>query len=219
MAMTEALKELYESKPSVRVDLDMIKATGVTVFPRDAFWECQNLRSFGVPEVLDEIGGKGIIYLRACSNLEKLITGENSIGYKTIDDILYYVRKISDNQEEKYLVLYPSAKKDTKVVIPSDIMGIADGAFYKSNNIQTVIISEGCTIIGDCCFQECINLKTVVVPKTTERIRAKAFSGCSNLKTIYFRGIEEEWDNIQLSSNWNINCPEDLEIVFNYDGE
>ena len=65
MAMTEALKELYESKPSVRVDLDMIKATGVTVFPRDAFWECQNLRSFGVPEILTE--PESIHFLSACS--------------------------------------------------------------------------------------------------------------------------------------------------------
>ncbi|MCR5436758.1 MAG: leucine-rich repeat domain-containing protein [Treponema sp.] len=215
MAMTEALKELYESKPSVRVDLDMIKATGVTKFPRGAFEECQNLRCFGVPEVLTS----RIDYLSTCYNLEKIITGTNSIVYKVIDDILYYIKKSSDNQEEKYISLYPSGKKDTKVVIPSDVKGIAECAFYESNNIQTVIISEGCTVLGDLCFMGCENLKTVILPKTLESIRESAFSGCSSLKTIYFRGTEEEWNNIQPVSNWNKNCPEDLEIVFNYDGE
>lgn len=217
MAMTEALKELYESKPSVRVDLDMIKATGVTVFPRGAFWDCQNLRCFGVPDILTDV--ESIADLCGCSNLLKFITSENCRNYKVIDDILYYIKNSSDNQEEIYVALYPSGKKDITVIISNGVNGIAPGAFYKSNNIQKVIISEGCTFLDDLCFMNCINLKTVVLPKTLESIRGSAFSGCSNLKTIYFRGTEEEWDNIQLSSDWNKNCPEDLEIVFNYDGE
>ena len=57
----------------------------------------------------------------------------------------------------------------------------------------------------------------VTIGEGVNSIGEGAFAGCESLKTVYYRGREEEWNEIEIG-RYNDKL-EDAEIVFNYKGE
>ena len=50
--------------------------------------------------------------------------------------------------------------------------------------VQTIVISEGCTRIDGCVFTDCKNVTTVFLPKSLRIIAEDAFRGCNKLKNM-----------------------------------
>lgn len=73
---------------------------------------------------------------------------------------------------------------DKDVVIPSyaygrPVVGIADQAFDYNDNIRSVVIPEGITIIFENAFFDCDGLNSVKFPSTLEKIELGAFHSCN----------------------------------------
>lgn len=87
------------------------------------------------------------------------------------------------------------------------------------NNITSVKVPEGYTDIGMGAFTFLSNLTNIKLPESLTSIGYSAFYGCTSLKTINFKGTEDQWNAITKGSNWNSNCPSDMVINYNYQGE
>ena len=75
------------------------------------------------------------------------------------------------------------------IVIPSKVNGIAvsviaNYAFEKGENIQTVTIENGITSIGEYAFENCENLTSITLPNTLTTIGHQAFDSCESLTSI-----------------------------------
>lgn len=61
---------------------------------------------------------------------------------------------------------------------------ICDNAFQGFENIKSVEMSDGITIIGENMFRGCTSLSTISFPSDLELIYSSAFKGCSSLESL-----------------------------------
>lgn len=90
-------------------------------------------------------------------------------------------------------------------ILSKDIYGVLELRDYvfANKNITHAELSPMIQTIGENAFKNCSQLIDVTIPNSVTRIKADAFSGCSQLSTIYFRGVQEEWDNIVKDNGWD----------------
>jgi len=81
--------------------------------------------------------------------------------------------------------------EEEHIVIPDNlgITKIGDRAFrsvwhFPNENLKSIVIPEGITIIGSGAFEECYNLTSIILPEGLVSIESYAFSNCRELKNI-----------------------------------
>jgi len=72
------------------------------------------------------------------------------------------------------------------IQIPGCIKSIGANAFAKCQNLRTVIIEEGLTLLDKCCFGGCPELIEVQLPDSLEIVDDFAFANCAKLEEIVF---------------------------------
>lgn len=81
------------------------------------------------------------------------------------------------------------------LIIPQEVagykvVGVDDGAFYKSNYLSSVHLPEGLRRIGKDCFYECKFLSTVSLPSTIVSIGDNAFGNNTQLEDVYIHSTQ-----------------------------
>ena len=72
-----------------------------------------------------------------------------------------------------------------KVIIPENVISIADGLFAGCEELQEVVFNSKKTYIGRRAFANCRKLKKVVMNKAVRVIYEGLFSDCINLEEVY----------------------------------
>ncbi len=72
----------------------------------------------------------------------------------------------------------------TKIVIPSSVTSIGDGAFYNCHTLTRINIPSNVTSIGIGVFGGCCALKDITIPSSVTNIGDHAFGGCGELKDL-----------------------------------
>ncbi len=88
----------------------------------------------------------------------------------------------------------------TNVTIPDTVTTIHSDAFRSCDNLENVVIGNRVTSVNESAFEDCYNLKQVTIPESLSYISYYAFYGCSSLENVYYKGTEEQWVNISVSS-------------------
>jgi hypothetical protein len=101
-----------------------------------------------------------------------------------------------------------------KVILPSSVIGLCDGAFSCSRSLETVNIPEGVTFIGDYAFFE-TNIKEITIPRSVKSIGYEAFCNCYNLKTVVIKnGVTSIDDYAFIDSGVNnITIPDSVRKI------
>ena len=147
---------------------------GIRYIGEEAFKNCYNLTSICFGQALEEIGKNAF---NGCSSLKKVIVKDLSAWCKT---------KFNNNSNPISLGGHIYSDENTEIVnmvLPQDIMYIADYAFEGCHGLQSLIIPSNCQEIGKCSFANCSNLSSVNVE--AGRIGIQAFQHCDKLKTVY----------------------------------
>ena len=105
-----------------------------------------------------------------------------------------------------YVVVGIGECQDAELVIPAryqalPVVSIGDAAFFRCDNLTSVVIPMGITSIGMNAFRDCSILSKIVIPDSVESIGYKAFSGCNNMveMTLPFLGkSKNEEENAHL---------------------
>ena len=72
----------------------------------------------------------------------------------------------------------------TSVVIGSNVASIGSLAFYECSKLANVILGSNVERIGKSAFYYCNAITSIVIPSTVTEIMESAFTGCSSLKTV-----------------------------------
>ena len=76
-------------------------------------------------------------------------------------------------------------KEDVKTVVIREGMTIVYGfAFENCTSLQSVIIPDSVTAIGGWAFSGCTSLRSVIIPDGVKTIGKYAFSGCTSLQSV-----------------------------------
>lgn len=174
-----------------------------------------DLKEFTIPNGVKHIGALAF----SNSKLEKVVISDTVI---TIEKMAFY--------ESKHLA---------EVAIGKGVSTIAREAFADCISLTDVHLSEGLVTIGEYAFGDC-DISFLVIPDSVEAIADHAFAYNYNLtevvmgsgiktiglrvfhtshspqplESIYYRGTNEEWKKVKISSYNNVVC--DKETIFFY---
>ena len=109
---------------------------------------------------------------------------------------------------------------DSALIIPAyiegyKVIGIGEGAFYNSNAITSVYISDFVATIGKNAFYGCTSLKDVTFPVSLKAIGDSAFASCGKVENVYYNGNISEWCAIELGSGWSNPVGYSAQLYFN----
>lgn len=151
----------------------------VTTIEREAFDACENLNSLTIGS---KIGNFSWVPT-PCTGLR--IVDSNPYAYT--DGYALFSKKTGN---VLYLDKYIS--KQSNYRIPSSItideetwkVELNERCFEDNDQIVSVTISDGITLIPSCAFQSCSNLTTVIIPNSVITIDSSAFSNCRKITAI-----------------------------------
>ena len=143
-----------------------------------AFQYCTALKEVyigGMP-VPSMVTYRGAMF-RGCTSLEKIEVSKDNIGLTIIDGMLF-------EKEQMILLQYPLGRKDKKIVLPENTVGIADYAFDGAAFLEEIVLPEGLTSMGYSVFDGCKNVKSLIIPSTVETIASEIGWGCFSIEYI-----------------------------------
>lgn len=108
----------------------------------------------------------------------------------SVDGISYYIDEegvsvtIAEQEVESMMgnLILPPFIEYNGLIYP--VTSIGRSAFQGYDNLLSVEIPEGITLINGHAFAGCSALHTVIIPQSVTSIRGNAFSGCKNLTSI-----------------------------------
>ena len=105
-----------------------------------------------------------------------------------------------------------------KVILPKNLKKIDSSEFYRCFALTDIEIPDGITSIGNYAFSECTGLTSTTIPSSVTSIGNYAFDWCNSLTTVNYRGTEEQWKQINISTSGNYVLT-NATINYNYTGE
>ena len=214
----------YNAFSGERKIISVIISDSVTSIGEQAFYECDSLASVTIRNSVTSIGS-GAFY--GCYRLVEVFNksslniqcGSSDNGY-----VAYYAKHVYAEEggsrlthtedgyifyydgENAYLVGYGGT--ESSLTLPSSFTAydgtkinkyeIKDHAFYEKGKLVSVVIPDSVTSIGTLAFYYCYSLKSIVIPDRVTSIGRSAFSGCSSLKTVYYKGTQDQWEDISI---------------------
>lgn len=122
-----------------------------------------------IPNIVDRPG-----------NLRHIVFGEKNTEYVAIDDIVY-------TKDMKKLLCCVKSKTGN-VEIPSGVEYIANDAFYRCKEIDSVKMPDSITKIGNFAFGDCKKLKQIVFSQNLKVMGIGCFVACEGLETVDIPG-------------------------------
>jgi hypothetical protein len=197
LALPSYITQIYKSAFANYDGLTSITIPdSVTTIGENAFYDCDNLTSIVIPDGVISIGDDAFY---SCSSLTIFCeTASQSVnwdpGFNPSCPIVWGYNNITENSEYDYLIKNNKAiltqykGEATDITIPTSIDGyevvkIGDN-FKNTQNLVSVKIGNGISVIGSYAFFDCGNLINVTIPDSVKRIECGAFRKCSNLTNV-----------------------------------
>ncbi len=149
----------------------------VTYIDKEAFLDCENMKSVKLPAYLK---GFGEYAFKNCTALESIVIPDS---VSSIGDAAFY-----------------GCSSLKSIAFGKSVKTIGMSAFEKTS-VEIVALPKNIRSIDNFSFAKCENLKLVYIPETVTNNEANAFVGCTNA-TIYCAAASqpETW-----SETWNAN--------------
>ncbi len=193
---------------------EFVVPEGITTINNFLFYKLDNLTSITIPDSVTAIGANAFYY---CSNLNNISVSDNleHIGdnaffksgyyndYANWDNgFLYlenYLLEIDDNTVAAECNLYSKTKlvasrafynsdKITSITMSDGVEHINTEAFYSCDNLESVKLSSSLKKISKSSFSNCTALKAVIIPESVTTIEEKAFYGCKTITEVVIPG-------------------------------
>ena len=111
----------------------------------------------------------------------------------SIDGVLY-------SKDQKRLIKYPEAKKETTFKVPNSVLDIDSYAFNKAQIQNLVLESEDIALENNAFTQS--SLEYIDIRNSVFSIGSNCFMDCSELKTIKYYNSCSSWKHINKGRDW-----------------
>ena len=168
----------------------------LTTIGEFSFYQCTSLKSIDIPDSVTIIGEQAF---NSCSSLESVEISENAI--QLLESTFFQCTNLKS------------------VIIPDSVTTVGMSVFSGCTNLESVKIGAGMTEIGNFMFYNC-KFTSIIIPVEIKTIGMGAFGDTTNsqLKTVNYRGTEEDWSSINITSTYNGSLTNATKY-YNYQGE
>ena len=172
----------------------------VTTIEHRTFYNCSSLTNITIPESVTSIESSAF---SGCTSLTS-ITIPDSVT--TIEDDVFYSCSsltsitIPESVTSIGISAFSGCSSLTSITIPNSVTTIGYEAFYNCSSLTNITIPESVTSISWDTFYNCTSLTSITIPNSVTYIGSEAFYNCSKLTTVNYKGTEEEWNQIRISS-------------------
>jgi|GEM_PF-1670416 len=165
--LPDSVTTIGKSAFSMCINLKSVNIpSGITDIGNYAFESCRSLINITIPERVKNIG---FAAFADCRSLTDIYVDNNNPYYSNISGIMF-------DKNQSVLMLYPAGKKVSSYSIPANVTIIDAYAFYRCDNLTSVIIPDGLTTIKENAFGFCSKLTTITIPKSVVSIETNTFS-------------------------------------------
>ena len=120
------------------------------------------------------------------SRLERLAIDPDNPNFTAADGLLY-------SKDGKKLICCPPGRTGT-VIVPDIVTEINHSAFADRTGLTNIVLPEGLERLS--WLGGCTSLESLTLPGSVKRISYYGLSRCDSLKDIYYKGTEEQWENL-----------------------
>jgi hypothetical protein len=169
---------------------------GITTMGSSVFMGCENLTSVTLPDSITKIGGNAF---QKCTSL-KTVTIPNGVTaieggvFSECENLTSVTLPDSITSIGGWAFQGCSSLKS--ITIPNGVTTMGDSVFMGCENLTSVILPDGIRSIERSAFSGCSNLMYIIVPNSVRQMRQNAFYDCQSLKVVFYKGTEEQWENI-----------------------
>ena len=153
---------------------DVVIPEGVTKIEDLAFFNCQSLSSINIPKTVTDIDPHAF---NRCYSLTGFDVDEDNSAYCDLDGVLF-------DKDVTILQLYPVAKPAEEYIIPDNVRGLQNDAFWEADNLKRVVMNRELEVIGNGTFSDCDQLAEIVFSGKETSIGQEAFAWCHSLKQV-----------------------------------
>lgn len=122
------------------------------------------------------------------------VGGEAFNNFDSLENI-----KFSDTMELIGYSAFDHCDDLATITIPDSVTEIENYAFEYCDRLTSVTIGDGITRIGYGAFAFCHSLTSVTIGDSVTIIESEAFVFCDSLTDVYYRGTEEQWNEISIA--------------------
>ena len=177
----------------------------VTIIGDSAFANCISLTSIRLPDNLISIGDSAFYRCESLASIS--FPGSlTSIG----DSVFSNCKKLTSVSLPDSLTsigdsAFANCNSLTSISLPDSVRSVGVAEFRSCSSLTSISIPDGVMSIGENAFDDCSCLISISIPDSVTSIGDFAFRYCDNLTNVYYSGIEEQWNGIDIGKNGNIN--------------
>lgn len=177
------------------------KGKPVTAISEKGFDKCENLISITLPDTITFIGNYAF---RSCYKLTSItmpdsVTSIGSSAFHCCSGLTSIT--IPNSVTSIGIGAFSNCSSLTSITIPNSVTSIGEQAFFVCSSLKSVTIPNSVTSIGSDAFFSCRMLTTITIPNSVTSIKNSAFSYCDNLTSVYYKGSENEWNQMSIDDN------------------
>lgn len=177
----------------------------VTTIGACSFMACTALEQIHIPNNVTKIG---CYAFQNCTAMKEIAVPEYValIEYNTFQGCVNLESvDLPDSVTEIEFNAFEGCTALKEIAFPKNLEVIGTEAFLDCTELEKADLGKSINYISYKVFMNCTSLKEIWIPVSLEEVGGSAFSGCENLTNVFYAGLEEQWNDINiLSGNQNL---------------
>ena len=158
------------------------------------------LKSIYIPSKVSTIGERAFFNFYISS----VEVDENNTYFSSIDGVLF-------DKNKETLIFYPSQKRDKEYTVPESVKNINSCAFYFTDYLENIVLSDALVSIGNSAFCGSNELKGLRLGANVSSVDATAFGYCDR-----FTAFEVDENNPSFTALDGVLFSKDMSVLVAY---
>ena len=179
------------------------------------FSDCSNLKSIEIPNNITNIGPGAFM---RCTSLEAIILPNNldRIEDQTFEGCTNLkIIELQNGLKSIGNATFQNCTKLELIEIPDSVTELKSVAFNGCTNLKHIKIGNGLKTFTSGMLIGVQNLENLTIGTGLEKIEDGAFSSCNKLKDIYYKGTQQQWNQITVNVNNGNNILSTVTMHYN----
>lgn len=167
---------------TVNWDIPEGETLHLTSIGDNAFWNCNALTTFTVPDSVTYIGNNAFSGCGAWG-LTAWPASLTTLGHTALSGTLTALTSLPSNITAVPSGLFSGCANITQFTLHSGVTSIGGSAFARTG-LTSFTIPDNVSTVGDSAFSSCTSLQTLTFPSGLTAIPNRVCDGCTNLTTV-----------------------------------